>query len=169
MSESDKHRHLVQEYCLGNGCDLGSSGEPIVPHAIQVDLEQSAYRTYNSTRPEAPIHWRGTALDLPFKDGVMDFCHQAHLIEDFADPWPLLRECNRVLKKGGFLIISGPSRIRFRAAVAAGQGDNLSHKKELEEGDLTRYALQMNYEVLFERFVTDNPKEYSLLMVARKR
>lgn len=169
MSESARYREQVSEFTKGNGCDLGSAGDSIVPHAITVDLPEKEYHIYNTTRPPAAIHWRGTALDLPFKNGVLDFCHQAHLIEDFADPWPLLRECDRVLKKNGYLIISGPSRVRFRAAVAAGQGDNDSHKKELEEGDLSGYARHMNYEVLFERFVTDNPKDYSILMVARKR
>lgn len=169
MSESAKHREAVRQYCTGNGCDLGSAGDPIVPHAITVDLPEREYAIYNATRPPAAIHWRGSALDLPFKNATMDFCHHAHLIEDFADPWPLLRECDRVLKRGGYLIMSGPSRIRFRQAVAEGQGDNDSHRRELEEGDLTQWAQQMRYEVLFERFATDNPKEYSLVMVARKR
>lgn len=169
MSESARYRDQVLEFTKGNGCDLGSAGDPIAPHAITVDLPEKEYHIYNSTRPAAAIHWRGTALDLPFKNGVLDFCHQAHLIEDFSDPWPLLRECDRVLKKGGYLIISGPSKIRFRAAVAAGQGDNLSHRHELAEGELSELARRMNYEVLFERFVNDDPKEYSLLMVARKR
>lgn len=169
MSESSKHRSQVLEYTKGNGCDLGSAGDPIVPWAITVDLPEKEYHIYNQERAAAPINWRGTALDLPFKDGVMDFVHHAHLIEDFADWGPLLRECDRVLKKNGYMIVAGPSHVRFRAAVRAGQGDNFSHKKELGEKELTAHLTAMNYDVLFERFANDSPLEYSVVCVARKK
>lgn len=166
MSESDKHRHLVTEFTKGNGVDLGSSGEPIVPWAIQVDLPDKEYHTYNITRPEAAIHWRGYAQSLPFKDETLDFVHASHLLEDFPDWWPLLREWNRVLKPGGFMIISVPDHDRFRAAVKRGQGDNLSHKHESKVSEVASFLKP--YATIFDGFVNDDPLEYSLLYVGQK-
>lgn len=75
MSETDKHRHLAAPYCEGNGIDIGSSGYPIVPWAIQLDLPYGDYLTYNPNRPDVAIHWRGDCRNLPFKDGVADWLH----------------------------------------------------------------------------------------------
>lgn len=166
-SETSKHRHLVVDYCRGNGVDLGSSGDPVVPHVIQVDLPPDQYKHYNTTRPEAVIQWRGSAADLPFKDGTLDFVHSSHLLEDFVDWTPLLLEWDRVLRPGGYMLIAVPDRGRFRAAVARGQGDNLSHKHESHVGELTS-ALPY-YQPIMDGFVTDHPFEYSILYIGRKR
>lgn len=165
-SETSKHRHLVLPYCTGNGVDLGSSGDPVVPHAIQVDLPPDQYKHYNTTRPEASIQWRGSALSLPFKDETLDFVHSSHLIEDFSDWTPALVEWDRVLKVGGYMLIAVPDHARFRAAVARGQGDNLSHKHESRIGELSEQLL--DYKTIFEDFVTNNPHEYSILYIGKK-
>lgn len=168
MSETAKHRKLVVPYCEGNGLDIGSSGDPVVPWAIQLDLPTEEYLDYNPNRPDSPIHWRGDARQLPFKSGVLDWLHSSHVIEDFEDWRPILEEWNRVLKVGGFLMIAVPDRGRFRAAVANGQGDNLGHKHESYVGELTA-NLTNRYHVFFDGFVNDDPKEYSILFVGRKR
>lgn len=167
-SETAKHRHLVLEYCQGNTLDLGSSGEPVVPWAIQVELPREKYIEYNKTRPDADIQWRGSALDLPFKDRVVDTIHTAHLLEDFADWGPPLKEWDRVLKVGGYMIIAVPDAVRFRSRVARGlNGENASHRHEAEIGELSRYL--HTYEVIRDGFVSDDPEEYSILFIGRKR
>lgn len=52
----------------------------------------------------------GDALDLPFKDSTFDGIFCAHLIEHFnpTDAMRLLSEMNRVLQKGGLLLIQTP-------------------------------------------------------------
>lgn len=170
-SETSRYRHLVAHLCAGNGVDLGSADDKIVPHAIAVDLPQRDYARYNTTRPEAIIQWRGDARDLPFKEHTLDFVASAHLLEDFPlDQWQsILNEWSRVLKPGAHLIISLPSHLRFRAAVSRGQGDNLSHRHESEPGELTSLLAPMGYDVLRDSFVSDHPYEYSILVVARKK
>lgn len=166
MSETAKHRSQVQIFCAGNGVDLGSSGDPVVPWAIKLDLPTEKYLTYDPTRTEDIIHWRGDATNLPFKDGTLDFCHSSHLLEDFENWQPILKEWDRALKIGGYLIIAVPDHARFRAAVAAGQGDNLNHKHESHVGELT--AMLPSYEVISDRMVNDDPREYSILYVGKK-
>lgn len=173
--ETAKHRHLVREYCQGNTLDLGSSGVPVVPWAIQVDLPSAEYQAYNPVRGDAAIHWRGSALDLPFKDGTVSTVHASHLLEDFEDWEPALREWDRVLKKpDGYLIVATPDYVRFRAAVERGQGDNLSHRSEhlCRKGAITEWLnanmASQKYEVLYDDFVSDAETEYSLLWVGRR-
>lgn len=170
-SETSRYRGLVAHLCTGNGADLGSAGDPVVSHAINVDLPEKDYARYNVTRPKAVIQWRGTALDLPFKDGTLDWLNSSHLLEDFPlEQWQsILNEWSRVLKPGAHLIISLPSHLRFRAAVSRGQGDNLSHRHESEPGELTGFLVPMGYDVLRDSFVSDHPYEYSILAVARKK
>lgn len=168
MSETAKHRAMALPYCEGNGLDIGSSGNPIVPWAIQLDLPLAGYLKYNPERPETAIHWRGDARDLPFKDGTLDWLHASHVLEDFLDWRPILKEWDRVLKIGGFMMIAVPDHKRFRASVARGQGDNLGHKHESHVGELSSY-LGASYHVFFDAFVSDSPAEYSILFVGRKR
>lgn len=167
MSETAKHRHLVKALCRGNGVDLGSSGDPVVPWAIQVELPADEYARYNTLRPEAVIQWRGSVIDLPFKDEKLDWVHASHILEDFRDWEPVLAEWDRVLKVGGYLLIAIPDHARFRAAVSRGQGDNLSHRHEGMVGELSGYL--PGYEVLMDGFVSPNPEEYSILFIGRKR
>lgn len=172
MSETAKFKHLVQQYCTGNGVDLGSAGDPVVPHAIQVDLPELEYRRYNTTRPAAVIQWRGTAEDLPFKDNTLDWLSSSHLLEDFKDWSPLLNEWHRVLKRSGYMIISVPDHERFRAYVRRGREagvncENCSHRHEGKIGEVASYF--PTYETLYDNFVNGDPNEYSLLYVGRKR
>lgn len=169
MGEVDKHRQQVLEFTKGNGVELGSSGEPTVPWAIQVDLPADQYHIYNTARPvENSIHWRGTALDLPFKDRTLDWVSSVHLLEDFPlSQWGrVLGEWARVLKVGGYMIISVPDHERFRARVRAGQGDNMSHRHEAHVGELSQWFA--SWKIIMDRFVNDEPTEYSIIFVAQK-
>lgn len=165
MSETEKHRHLAAEYCVGNGVDLGSGGDPIVPWAIQFDLPEPEYKHYNSDRP-ITHQWRGDARDLPFRNGVLDWLHSSHLLEDFSDWRPVLQEWSRCIRRLGYIIIAVPDHQRFRAAVAAGQGDNLGHRHESHQGEIRRYLPY--YRVIYDGFVNADPKEYSLLFIGQK-
>ncbi len=169
MSETAKHRALVMDYVQGNGIDLGSAADPIVPWAISHDLPSEKYRQYNSNRPDDNIQWRGSAWDLSWlADGALNFLHASHILEDAEDWVPVLCEWDRVIKPGGYMIIAVPDHQRFRAAVFAGQGDNMSHRHESHVGELT-CRLAINYEVIRDDFVSDSPHEYSILFVGRKR
>ena len=49
-----------------------------------------------------------SAYPWPWPDSSVDGIHISHVIEHFPDPAPIIRECHRVLKKGGFLRIVVP-------------------------------------------------------------
>lgn len=171
MSETAACRHITAAFCQGNGCDVGSGGDPVVPWAIQVDLPDEKFKEYgHANEITAPIQWRGDCRSLPFKDGVLDWLYNSHILEDFND-WPVvLEEFCRVLKRGGHLVIMVPDHKLFREAVANGQGDNLSHKHEFHVGELSDWARgRGGFEIIFDQLtLVRGVKDYNILFVAKK-
>lgn len=175
-SETGKHRWMTAPYCVGNGIDIGSGGDPVVPWAIQVELSDSAYSEYNSGLPtRGAVHYRDDKafLNLPFKDRTLDWVFSSHLIEDFLDWFPILREWKRVLKIGGTLIICLPDKTRWNEAIRRGQPPNKQHRHESTPGELTNHARSIGgLEVLEDRltdsFNTERVIDYNILFVAKK-
>lgn len=173
MSETGKIRHLTVPYCHGNGVDIGSGGDPVVPWAIQVELSDGEYAYYNSgNKPAMPIQWRGSCWTLPFKPGTLDFVYSSHLIEDFLpdEQQRLFDIWTEPLKPGGFLIVVAPDKDLWATALAKGQPPNCSHKHEMKVGEMTRYAQRLAWqsgklEVIRDSLAGD---EYSILFIGRK-
>lgn len=168
MSETAKYRHLTTKYCVGNGVDIGSGGNPVVPWAISLDLPREQFATYNSGNdPVYHIHFGGDALSLPFRRNTLDFVYSSHLLEDYADWKPVLREWVRVLKPGGKLIILLPDKQRWAEALRRGQPPNCAHQKEGAVGALTAES-QGLVRVIEDRLTDLTPEDYSILFVGEK-
>lgn len=175
-SETSKYRTLTVPYCKGNGLDLASGGDPVVPHAISIELDEPTYAYYNSNQPaRGPLHYRdnNAIWNLPFKDNTLDFVYSSHLLEDFTrDKWPiLLREWSRVLKPGGYLVILVPEVERWNYAIRVlGQPPNCAHAApEPSIGELSIHFMSVGLDVVEERLTNLNEHDYSILAVARKR
>lgn len=50
----------------------------------------------------------GSATQIPVQDGFADIVISTQVIEHVPEPLAMVRECHRVLKKGGFFILTGP-------------------------------------------------------------
>jgi SAM-dependent methyltransferase len=168
MSETAKYRDLTVPYCMGNGIDIGSQNDPVVPWAISLDLPPEEYARYTSgLAAENSIQWRGDASSLPFKDGVCDFVYSSHVLEDFLDWAPYLQEWTRVLKPGGHLIILIPDKHLWNEAVRRGQPPNCAHKHEGRPGELTE-MLSDRYKIIRDSLTNKFESDYSILFVGRK-
>lgn len=169
-TESAKYRSLTVPYCRGNGVDIGCGGEPVVPWAIAMDLPADQYATYHSgNTPDRQIQFGGDARDLPFKDGKLDWVYSSHLLEDFLEWDPILREWVRVLKPGGNLVILVPDKALWKAALDRGQPPNCAHQHESFAGELSGYAQRIGGLVPVEDRLTELfPNDYSILFVAKK-
>ena len=169
-TETMPTRDLIVPFCLGNGVDLGSKGLPIVPWAIQVELPNEEFQKYQGYPLPETVEWRGTALDLPFKDNVLDWVLASHLIEDFQDWDPILKEWVRVLRPGGYLIIQVPDKERFKAACQAGGGGNANHKHESYLGELSTWGIMFGLKTVMEEFTERKPPphNYNILYVGQK-
>ncbi len=126
MSETTKARDRLSKYCVGNGVDLGYSGDPIIPSAITVDI----FEGDNGYFGDAPRNLKGDASNLYwFKDEVLDYVYASHLLEDFENTAVVLKEWFRVLKPGGYLVIFGPDEKIYRErCLRTGQSYNEDHK-----------------------------------------
>ncbi len=172
-TEHTKWRSLVAPYLQGNGAELATGGDPIVPGSIQFELPARDYAIYNSNQPlRGPVQWRSADAiwHLPFKDGVLDYLASSHLLEDFIDWAPLLREWVRVLRPGGRLVLCVPEKGRWAAALARGQNPNNAHRREPVLGEITLEVkkLKLPLERIEERFTEMPPGDYNLLWTATK-
>jgi len=170
VSETSKYRHLTAPYCQGNGVDIGSGGDPVVPWAIQLDLPDKEYQKYHSGQViPRQIQWRGSCIELPFKDSVLDFVYSSHLIEDFTDWDQLLIEWLRVLKPEGHLVILAPDKDLWGGALQRGQPANRAHKHEAYPGEFTECVQRIALvKVIEDRRTCCFPGDYTILFVAQK-
>jgi malonyl-CoA O-methyltransferase len=61
----------------------------------------------------------GSIMTMPFKSETFDFVVSSEVIEHVPDPFLALRECYRVLKPGGTLVISTPNKFWYFALYIA--------------------------------------------------
>ncbi len=174
-SETAKYRHLTAKYCYmaddipGCGVDVASQGDRVVPWAVSLDLPIEEYNPYNSSQPpKGPIHIRGHAEHLPFESDSLNFVYSSHLMEDFLDWEPVMREWQRVLIKGGNLIILIPEKVGWEAAMTAGQMANPFHRHEGTLGEMSAMAVKIGMEVIEERMTNQFPGDYTIMGVFRK-
>lgn len=169
MSETAKYRHLTARYCQGCGVDVASQGDRVVPWAMSFDLPPAEFAIYCSNHPpKGPIHLRGHATALPFDSGSLDFVYSSHLLEDYLDWEPVLKEWVRVLRPGGTLIILVPDKKLWNEAIAKGQPPNCSHKHESYAGELSTYAERIGVTVVKDELTAQFEGDYSVLFVATK-
>ncbi len=57
-------------------------------------------------------------MDLPFSDGIFDFVLCSNGIEHLEDPFHFVRECFRILKERGKLVITTPNLLNLKSRVA---------------------------------------------------
>lgn len=116
-SETAKYRALTTPHCYlpdgkpGCGVDIASQGDSVVPWAMGFDLPSNEFNYYCGGAPaKGFIQLRGHAHSLPFDGGSLDFVYSSHLLEDYLDWMPILKEWVRVLKTGGKLIVLVPDK-----------------------------------------------------------
>lgn len=169
MSEVSKYTKLIAPYCSGSGIDVGSQGAPAFPWLWQIDLPPEEYRIYNGGASlKGPVQLRGHGENLPVESDSLDVVVSSHLLEDFLDWTPLLKEWVRVLKKGGKLVILIPDKELWDKAIAAGQMGNPAHRHEGKPGELSSYAPSLGLTVIRDSLTELFPGDYSILFVAIK-
>ena len=59
-------------------------------------------------RPRLPIDKKCNAMDLPYKDNTFDYHLSFEVLEHIDKPYIFFKEAYRVLKRGGYMILSVP-------------------------------------------------------------
>lgn len=163
-SETTICRNSLSQFCQGDGVDIGYGGDPIVPHAICMDMP-NRYASYG----KHVQHLHGDAKNLSwFKDGALDWVYSSHVLEDFADTRAVLDEWFRVVKSGGFVVLYLPDEQTYRAHCRAlGKPPNRHHIHDDFSRDFVRKCLdhRNDISIIHEQFPVGI---YSFEMVLKK-
>jgi predicted SAM-dependent methyltransferase len=166
QSETSKHRARLAPFCEGYGLDIGFGGDPIIPTAIRMDLENP----YGYTGDQG-VQLGGDCRNLIWlRDEVLDYAYSSHVLEDFdiTQTEHILREWTRILKVGGRLILLQPDQPRYLAYCRQhNQPPNAHHSIEhFSLKYVTETATRLgNLEVIASE---DHLDEYSFFVVFKK-
>lgn len=110
---------FFERYFKGQVLDIGYRGYedmdvvPVLPEAIGVDLN---YPGYDGKR-------------LPFADGTVDTVYNSHTLEHIPEAEEAIREWFRVLKVGGFLVVTVPHQYLYEKRTMLPSRWNMDHKR----------------------------------------
>jgi|WetSurMetagenome_2_1015567.scaffolds.fasta_scaffold35271_3 ADP-heptose:LPS heptosyltransferase/predicted SAM-dependent methyltransferase len=158
--ESQKIRWEIVQYTRGYGLDLGCGPYKAFPHFIGVDMKR-----YGPENPDIVMD----ATDLRiFADESLDFIFSSHLLEDFEDPVPILKEWIRPIKVGGHLVLQLPHRDYY---PNVGQPfSNKDHHRDYAPVDLIKLMREIpGWDLMENQNRGDRVEEYSFLQCYRKR
>ncbi|MEK6676074.1 MAG: class I SAM-dependent methyltransferase [Planctomycetota bacterium] len=91
--------------------DIGCGNGVLISTNLQrrmIGVESNTAWIQNPNHASSPI-LGAKAEHLPFADNALGAAVMQHVIEHFADPIRVLRECRRVLKPDGYLLIVTPN------------------------------------------------------------
>lgn len=85
--------------------------------AIGIELSREALKA----APRDVLAFARCAVDqaLPFRDGIFDAVYCAEVLEHLFDPSSAVRECARVIRKGGRIVASVPFHGRWKNVLIA--------------------------------------------------
>lgn len=145
--------------------DIGFGGDPIVPHAICMDLPVPYARYLKHFQ-----HLHGEAENLHwFRDGALDWVYSSHVLEDFPDTRKVLDEWLRVVRPGGHVVLYLPDEQVYREHCRRqGKPPNAHHIHENFGLAFVKAAIadRTDLEVVHERFPVGI---YSFELVLKKK
>jgi SAM-dependent methyltransferase len=124
---------------LDAGCGEGYGAAMLADDGAQVlavDLDHGTLRhvadRYPQVRPLA-----ANLVKLPFIEGSFDTIVSMQVVEHLWDQHEFVRQCARVLREFGLLVLSTPNRLTFSPGSAAGdRPTNPFHSRELDPDEL---------------------------------
>ena len=101
--------NFLRRYFVGDGLDIGGKPDPLL-------LYRELFPLMNSVRT-----WDWEDGDAQFLNGVPEgsfgFVHSSHCLEHLADPAEGLRNWLRVVREGGYLVITVPDEDLYEQGV----------------------------------------------------
>ncbi len=140
------------EQCRGKVVLEAGSGEgyganmiaDVAAKVIGLDYDDSAVAHVRAKYPRIEMI-QGNLADLPLEHDSVDIVVNFQVIEHLWDQAQFLRECLRVLKPGGKLLISTPNRITF----SPGRDTPLNpfHTRELNAAEMDELLVEAGFQV----------------------
>jgi SAM-dependent methyltransferase len=122
---------------LEAGCGEGYGADLIADVAsrvVAVDYDESAVAHVRSRYPRVEV-MQANLAELPLLDSSVDVVVNFQVIEHLWDQGQFVRECLRVLRPSGLLMVSTPNRITF--SPGRDTPINPFHTRELNADELT--------------------------------
>jgi SAM-dependent methyltransferase len=122
---------------LEAGCGEGYGAALLAQHAsrvLAVDLDATTVRHVRTRYPDTVSALRGDLQRLPLTAGAVEVVASLQTVEHLHDQAGFLRECARVLRPAGTLILSTPNRLTFSPGLA--RPLNPFHTRELDPAEL---------------------------------
>ncbi|OBG86361.1 SAM-dependent methyltransferase [Mycobacterium sp. E136] len=122
---------------LEAGCGEGYGANLIADVArrvIGLDYDETTVTHVRARYPRVDMR-HGNLAELPLADGAVDVVVNFQVIEHLWDQGQFVRECLRVLRPGGCLLMSTPNRITF--SPGRDTPINPFHTRELNAAELT--------------------------------
>ncbi|MFQ6327925.1 class I SAM-dependent methyltransferase [Nocardia sp. CWNU-33] len=153
--------------CTGKTVLEAGSGEgyganmiaDVATKVIGLDYDSSAVAHVRARYPRVEM-LQGNLAALPLDDAAVDVVVNFQVIEHLWDQSQFIRECLRVLRPGGELLISTPNRITF----SPGRDTPLNpfHTRELNAAELTELLVEAGFEVTLMTGVHHGPSLQAL-------
>ena len=125
-------RDVLEAGCgEGYGADLIAG---VARRVVAVDYDQSAVVHVRHRYPRVQV-LHANLTELPLPDASVDVVVNFQVIEHLWDQGQFIRECARVLRPGGLLMVSTPNRITF--SPGRDTPINPFHTRELNADELT--------------------------------
>jgi SAM-dependent methyltransferase len=116
----------------GYGADLISR---VARRVIALDYDETTVAHVGAHYPRVEV-MHGNLAELPLPDASVDVVVNFQVIEHLWDQTQFVRECARVLRPSGLLMVSTPNRITF--SPGRDTPINPFHTRELNAGELGR-------------------------------
>ena len=166
-SETSKVRHLVIDYCIGKGCDIGFGGDKIKKENCDgIDYEKPYAYT---GKDKVDIACDVINNEIPVKDDSYDYVYTSHLIEDFKDTKKALVEFIRILKDNGDLILVFPDQVAYEKHCLKTNQPLNPHHIHANMGlsfmlDILNEINEINYSILLQN---NMEIDYNVIMVVK--
>jgi SAM-dependent methyltransferase len=137
--------HCVGRDVLEAGCGEGYGADLIAEDArrvVAVDYDEAAVAHVRSRYPRVEVTQANLA-ELPLPAASMDVVVNFQVIEHLWDQTQFVKECARVLRPSGLLMMSTPNRITF--SPGRDTPINPFHTRELNADELTELLVDAGF------------------------
>jgi SAM-dependent methyltransferase len=123
----------------GYGADLISR---VARRVIALDYDETTVAHVHAHYPRVEV-MHGNLAELPLADASVDVVVNFQVIEHLWDQTQFVRECARVLRPSGLLMVSTPNRITF--SPGRDTPINPFHTRELNADELSRLLVDAGF------------------------